>query len=684
MKLFSEKRQYHCKKVLVILTIMFIIFTFCFFECKIFRMPSLFLQDTFFSLIFGRLKANDSVLVLVDRESLLEIGSWPPSRIVHAEVHRNLRDAGAKLVAWDMLFLGDDSYSLKKIEKFYKKFFNYDINLKNEVIQDTDIYFLQELRKNGIIGHFNEQNKNPMYEEDNRYLEIQQGHIMAVAESDGVIRSSHLAFFDDGQVYPLLGAYAAMIVTGQTNAINEGFKSKNRYHSLIDSIYFRHWETDILSYIKVFENNFDPNLVKDKVVFIGAGDPSLNDIKHFSWGWAPGVYNHLNVFEDLIHGTVDVKNKNFTIVLGIILSLSFFFILYSVSYKKIIYVYFISLPFLVLSFFGYCVSEMVYVDCIPSLIAITAITIALVLFGMFEEHKHILRIQRYVAPEIATMIIESDKKEVYMEGIEKDITILFTDLRNFTKISDSLSPKQVQILLNYMFTPMSKIIRENKGIVDKYIGDAIMAFWNAPFDVPMHHEKALEAAFAIQNCIHSVEDRLPFTLPDGLHLRCGIGINAGPAYIGDMGAKNACSYTCLGKTVNIASRIEHLCSELSVNLLVTESFKMRFDYWSKYRFLLLDVTFVKGIRYPQLVYQPVLFDNSDPDGQFAIEQWIRMEQALRNGTITKAAEIGERAIKNGYFEKKFKQDSPSTTKIFPQKYFLENIERCYRNIHFEN
>ena len=147
--------------------------------------------------------------------------------------------------------------------------------------------------------------------------------------------------------------------------------------------------------------------------------------------------------------------------------------------------------------------------------------------------------------------------------------MLFTDLRGFTTISEMLTPQQVVGLLNRYFTPMTELVRNNGGTLDKYIGDALMAFWNAPLETEHHTLRAVDTALQMQKTLESMNAELRRDF--GVSLNMGVGIHVGMAAVGNIGSRNLTSYTAVGDTVNIASRLEGLCREYNVSIVVSDA-----------------------------------------------------------------------------------------------------------------
>lgn len=215
-------------------------------------------------------------------------------------------------------------------------------------------------------------------------------------------------------------------------------------------------------------------------------------------------------------------------------------------------------------------------------------------FWQEEKQKKVLRsaFSRYVAPEVVERIskLEGD----IFAGEEHDLTIMFTDIRGFTSISEKLSPQQIVSLLNQYFTPMTSLVRGNSGTLDKFIGDALMAFWNAPVPVPGHERLAVQTALQMQEKLIELNPTLEEEF--GISLRMGVGMHTGKAYVGNMGSEELLNYTLIGDNVNLASRLEGLCSQFGVLIVVSAETKEAAG--DGFAFLPLDTLRVKGKKLP--------------------------------------------------------------------------------------
>jgi adenylate cyclase len=219
------------------------------------------------------------------------------------------------------------------------------------------------------------------------------------------------------------------------------------------------------------------------------------------------------------------------------------------------------------------------------------------------ERRERLEIRRmfslYLSPKLVSRL-EANPKLVSLGGERKQVTLMFTDLAGFTKVSEKLPPERVQALLNRHFDEMVDIIHRHDGLIDKFIGDAVMAFWGAPIDDPKHALNALNAAIEMQRTMEKLRGDL---VADGLpavHMR--IGLNSGDAVIGNMGAKEKIQYTAIGDTVNLAARLEGINKLYGTPIIVSEATAQLAGESVKLR--KLDRVKVSGKELPVTIYTP--------------------------------------------------------------------------------
>lgn len=170
---------------------------------------------------------------------------------------------------------------------------------------------------------------------------------------------------------------------------------------------------------------------------------------------------------------------------------------------------------------------------------------------------------RYLSPTLVERLSENPEG-LTLGGEDRELTILFSDIRGFTTLSENLTPTELTGLLNNFLTPMTDVLLQREATIDKYIGDAVMAFWNAPLDIADHPQKACLAALDMVAALERLNRE------SGMDLKIGIGLNTGMACVGNLGSDQRFSYSCLGDSVNLASRVEGMTKLYDVSILVTD------------------------------------------------------------------------------------------------------------------
>ncbi|HEX4870605.1 MAG TPA: adenylate/guanylate cyclase domain-containing protein [Moraxellaceae bacterium] len=243
---------------------------------------------------------------------------------------------------------------------------------------------------------------------------------------------------------------------------------------------------------------------------------------------------------------------------------------------------------------------------------------------------------QYVPPAHVEQMLASPDA-VSLEGESREMTVLFSDVRNFTTLSEGLSAQELKQLLNRYFTPITQIIFDHQGTIDKYVGDMVMAFWNAPLADADHARHAIAAALAMQQKVESLKAEFAASgLPE---INIGVGINTGLMNVGDMGSEFRRAYTVLGDAVNLASRLEGITKFYGVKVLVGEATMAQAP---DYLYRCVDRLIVKGKHEPITVYEPVCLlaeasesrrarveKYNDAVACYFARQWDEAEAALR-------------------------------------------------------
>jgi len=240
----------------------------------------------------------------------------------------------------------------------------------------------------------------------------------------------------------------------------------------------------------------------------------------------------------------------------------------------------------------------------------------------------------YVAPELVNVMAE-DPENYSMEGEKRELTILFVDVRDFTSISEALEANSLREYINLYLTAMSNNVYDNRGTLDKYIGDCVMAFWGAPLYLPEHASHAVTTALVMLQTIKDLNS--DFKIRNLPLLKIGIGINTGEVRVGDMGSKIRRAYTVMGDPVNVASRLEGLTKEYGVEIIVGEVTK---NSSPEFAYRELDRVRVKGKQEPVAIFEPIGLRSAIDDATFIqLKKWHQALALYRKQKWDQAAAI---------------------------------------------
>ncbi len=261
-----------------------------------------------------------------------------------------------------------------------------------------------------------------------------------------------------------------------------------------------------------------------------------------------------------------------------------------------------------------------------SLLTILMLFVVNVLISYFTEtHKKQQLIQlfaQYVPPQVVSQI-SHDPQKFSLEGEARELSVMFCDVHNFTGIAEQLGPRQLAQLLNTIFTPLTEVLYKHHATIDKYIGDAVMAFWGAPIEDPRHAQNAVTAAIEMQQVIAGLSE--DFKRKGWPEISMGIGINTGVMSVGNMGSKYRMAYTVIGDAVNLAARLQELTGVYKADIIVGEETRKAFPV-GVYREL--GLVRIKGKNAFARIYEPSSPD-ADPESTM-VENMNRHNQALKH------------------------------------------------------
>ena len=359
----------------------------------------------------------------------------------------------------------------------------------------------------------------------------------------------------------------------------------------------------------VFNKSADPNLLKNKIILIGTTAPGLADNRSTPVG---GVFPGVEVHANLLAGLLDAKTGAIKANPGFMVAAEFVILALTGSILSIVIA--VSTPVVssvlaiviasTLSILNVAIWNSGFVMPLAStLLLIALIYIVNMAYGYLVEARSKRQFTelfgQYVPPELVAQMAENPEK-YSMEGKKATLTVLFSDVVGFTSISEQLSPKDLAAFINEYLTDMSTVIRSNGGTLDKYIGDAIMAFWGAPVETEQHATSGVLSALMMQKAL--VKLRQSFKEKGWPNIKIGIGLSSGEMTVGDMGSKVRKAYTVMGDAVNLGSRLEGITRQYGVEILVAEE---TYKHCTGIVFREIDQVRVKGKENPIKIYQPV-------------------------------------------------------------------------------
>lgn len=389
---------------------------------------------------------------------------------------------------------------------------------------------------------------------------------------------------------------------------------------------------------RVLDGGLDAGQIRDKIVLIGTSAEGLKDIRSTPLDlFIPGVEVHLNVIEQVLTGNYLQRPVLLSgVELVFMVAIGLMIIILSPFIGAVVLA---GLTTALVGGIGYAswwmfLNQGLLLDPVyPSLtVLVLFIMAAWLAYIRTESEKKQVRnaFSHYISPDFMKELT-ADPDKLKLGGEVRELTVMFTDIRGFTSISERLSPEELIQLMNDFLTPMSMLVMENRGTIDKYMGDAMMAFWNAPLDDADHARHACETALKMNEALAPINERLKQVAAEKrqepLLLAAGIGVNTGAASVGNMGSRQRFAYSALGDTVNMASRFEGQTKAYGVTIMIGEETAR---YVDDFALLELDLIRVKGKNEPARIFT-VLGDAKRADEAFREWQSLhaRMMAAYR-------------------------------------------------------
>ena len=357
----------------------------------------------------------------------------------------------------------------------------------------------------------------------------------------------------------------------------------------------------------VINGKADADVLNNAIVLVGTTAPGLYDLRAVPVAnQYAGVEIHANLLAGILDSTIKQKpaytvGAEFLLLLATGIFLSLCLPLLSPMMASV--VTFSLLTLLTLGNFAFWQYENLVMPLASTILMILIIFLLNMSYGFFVERRGKRQIAnmfgQYVPPELVDEMGENPDM-VTFEAENRELTVLFSDVRGFTTLSESLSPGDLSLLMNEYLTEMTRIIHENRGTIDKYMGDAVMAFWGAPVQDEQHARHALDTGMAMLEALKGIQQ--DFVARGWPEIKIGVGLNSGMMSVGDMGSQFRRAYTVLGDAVNLGSRLEGLTKNYGVEIIVGEETRALVK---DYAYRELDVVRVKGKDEPVAIFEPV-------------------------------------------------------------------------------
>ncbi len=609
------------KKIIISVLIAVLVFiaTISFYSLGLFEKPEYYLYDLQAKLLRSDKASNSKIkVILIDEASLKSVadiaGRWPWPRAIWSDLLDFLSIGGARTVLFDLLFLERDRYNesndqaLIEATRASQNVYHGMMIMREEPDKDarnnTDLNrpmpgeFVNRFALKNVSGSLA---IRPGTEYNDFSLPIaglaEASKGMTVVEftpdSDGVYRRTRPLREYQGRYFPVLGLApfidAATPVTINSDSITVNDRTipiDSNGNCIINMYGLDKVETYSMSGIfaslqKIRKGEVEnllvnPDVFKDSIVFIGASAVGTADLKALPVApSAPGVMLHVFLANNYLQNDfLRPPDKRLTLLaalLGVLLTS------WAVMFSKRFIIQAIFPVLLLALYIGYALVSFksnTQVELVPFLFAM--VTTSFFSFGYltFTEAVEKRRVSQlftqYVSKDVLNEVLHNYKE--YMKssaGQKVELTVLFSDIRGFTTMSETAPPEKIVEMLNIHFSVMADIILKHNGTIDKYIGDAIMAFWGAPVKTEDHAEQAVQAGREMLKGLEEVNRTLR---ERGLNLevKIGVGINTGAATIGEIGSEKKKNYTIVGDTVNLASRLESITKEYKTPLIFSE------------------------------------------------------------------------------------------------------------------
>jgi adenylate cyclase len=625
-------------------------------------------RDFYFKFRGPEKASEDIVIIDIDERSIKELGQWPWERDKVAQILTNLTQNNAGIIGLDIVFSEADKTSPSKFASQWgldtKNLPDYDFIL-SEVVANTPTIL-------GYVFDFDAKNTNDapqipaIFIEKNKpqkeflptakgvlpNLDIIQnnsyssGYMNNIPDETGIIRSVPLVIKYEQQAYPSLAFEMYRIATNSKKVIlqygENGIENILLQKEQIKTDRFGRLHINFrgpfksykyISAVDIYNNTIEPESLQGKFVLIGTSAYGLMDLRSTPLDSViAGVEVHANLIDNLLHNDMLIKPSwmeiadIFAIIIIVFIVTMIF---YNLPWGALLLIYSLSLFGIMYLNYYLLFEKYIIVNSIFPLFSMIISLICILAVKYLLESRQKDLIKSKFATKVSASVMEDILEHTdsnTLEGEEKEITVFFSDVRNFTNISEAMgNPKSLIKLMNQIMEPMTKIIIEENGTIDKYIGDAIMAYWNAPLDVKNHADRAVCASLRQLHHLKDLNNQLRLN-PEFINVirmsdkenipivDIGIGLNSGVSIVGEMGSTQRSDYTVIGDPINVGARLESLCKFYNSRLNISSYTKDMLQ--KKYIYRFLDLVTVKGKLEPLEIWQVHNFDDDKAEPLF--------------------------------------------------------------------
>jgi adenylate cyclase len=620
--------------------------------------------------------ARPVTIVDIDEKSLAQLGQWPWPRTRISDLVTNLTKLGAVVIAFDVIFSEPDRLNPDAAADTFRNL-DEDAKAKLRALPSNDQVLADAMRRSRVV--LGESGLPEAVADLDKTLPVtgmamlggdptrhmfnlpgllRNTHVLESAaggrglltinpERDGIVRRVPMIMQAQGETMPSLSFEMLRLATGtdtifiKSDVVGiksvavKGFEVPTDRNGQL-WVHFAHYDPSLyVSAVDVLEGRVTAEKIARKLVLVGTSAVGLNDIKTTPVSAAmPGVEIHAQVLEAALTKSLLAQPPYGPLLeFGAALILGILVIAFAPKFGPVTLVVVGALfaTLLVGTSWYFYTQHRLLVDFTYPLMSTTAIYLTLIFASFVREQAQRRQIRsafgQYLSPALVEQLAQSPEKLV-LGGEEREMTIMFSDVRGFTTISESYKsdPQGLTALMNRFLTPLTNAILARKGTIDKYMGDAIMAFWNAPLDDREHQINACDAALDMLERIDLLNKEREIEAQNGGHryipINVGVGLNTGVCVVGNMGSNLRFDYSVLGDSVNLASRLEGQSKEYGFPIIVGS--KTALAVKDKFAILELDFIMVKGKKEPEVIYAIAGREETAHSGRF---------QRLRNLTI---------------------------------------------------